>query len=66
MQRIHLLIAALVIGVAAMFGLFAVTRTAGLGAGARQQSAAQVAVTETALRQQLAGGSQRVVYTRPA
>jgi hypothetical protein len=65
MHRIHLVIAALVIGVAAMFGLFAATRTAGLGASARQQSAAQVAATEAALRQQLAGG-KGVTYVRPA
>jgi hypothetical protein len=65
MKRIHLVAAAALIGVAAMLGLFAVTRTAGLGASARQQSAAQVAATEAALRRRLAGGKS-VVHVRPA
>ena len=61
MQRIHALLIALLIGVAALAGTYAATRTAHLGAAARQQSAVvlkqrerQLAAGEAALRKALA------------
>jgi len=61
MKRIHALLIALLIGVAALAGTYAATRTAHLGAAAQQQSAAvikqrerQLARGEAALRKALA------------
>jgi hypothetical protein len=61
MQRIHALLIAMVIGVAAIGGTYAATRTANLGAAAQKQSAAvikqrerRLAAGEAALRKALA------------
>ena len=67
MTRINALLIALVIGIAALAGTFAVTRTTHLGAAAQQQSAAQLklrqrrlAAGEAALRKALAGSPAAV------
>lgn len=61
MKRIHALLIALMIGVAALAGTYAATRTAHLGAAAQQQNAAvikqrerRLAAGEAALRKALA------------
>jgi hypothetical protein len=72
MTRINALLIALVIGIAALAGTFAVTRTTHLGAAAQQQSAAQLklrqrrlAAGEAALRKALAA-SPAVAAQTPA
>ena len=79
MKKIHVLAVALVLAVAAVFGTMAATRTAGLGAPARQdalvqQRTKQLDAFESSLRKQLtrttaripaAAPSARVVYHRP-
>lgn len=61
MNRKHATVIAILLGLAAVFGLFAATRTAHLGSAARHSASAQVAAeqrriaaTEHLLRRQLA------------
>ena len=82
MNRTHAVVIAVVLGLAAVFGLFAATRTVHLGQAARRASSAQLAAeqrrlatAERALRRQLthekarpgaAAQTPRTVYVRPA
>jgi hypothetical protein len=74
MRRIHVAVVALLLGLAAVLGTFAATRTAGLGAASRhsqdalvRQRTQQLNAFEQSLRRHLAAGkpAQRVVYHRP-
>ena len=82
MNRTHATVIAIIIGLAAVFGLFAATRTAQLGSAARNAASAQIvaeqrriAAAERSLRRQLAqkppsaaasAAAPRTVYVRPA
>ena len=72
MTRINALLIALMIGVAALAGTFAATRTTQLGAAARKQNAAaivqrqrQLAAGEAALRKALAASPAPAKTPRP-